>query len=369
MDVFPIIFEPILKQRIWGGRRLADQLGKSLPDDEAYGESWEVADLEEDQSMVRGGPVAGRTMGALVRDWGKELLGRAELIDGRFPLLIKFLDANESLSVQVHPDEAMAKRLGGDVRVKHEAWYILHADEKGCIYRGLREGVTQESFRRAIEEGSAAEMLNRIPVKRGQCFYLPSGTVHALGAGVLVAEVQTPSDITYRVYDWDRVDASTGQPRELHIDHAMECIDFSHAPIQGEQRSHVVSVWTAVTQLVKCPSFVIEQVRMAEGVEQPIPYAELVVWMVIEGRGSVRCRGLEEPLSFKVGDTVVLPAGLKDGHLKAESDLVWLEVTLPVRGESGSVPKLGADALREVTQPRYINIGNLGGVSNEGEDA
>ena len=338
MKPCPLIFEPIFKPKIWGGRRLEALLSKSLPEGALIGESWEIADLEDDASRVVRGPAKGKTLADLLRDWGADLMGRVELFEGRFPLLIKFLDASQSLSVQVHPDEAMAKRLGGNVRVKHEAWYIVDATKDGCIYRGVRDGVDKAALSDAIAGGTVASLLNRIPVRKGHCYYLPSGTLHALGAGVVVAEVQTTSDITYRVYDWDRVDPATGTPRELHIERALECVSFDDAAIVvGEQRSHVASVWTAVTRLVTCASFIIERVRMVEGVEQEFCYQEPVVWIVLEGRGQIPHAGMDEPTTFERGDTVLLPAALEGGRVKTEDDCMWLEVTVPV---PSSLPNL-----------------------------
>ncbi len=333
MNVVPLVFEPILKPKIWGGRRLETVLGKRLPPGVAVGESWEIADLEEDQSVVRFGPAKGRRLGELVKDWGADLLGRAPPVDGRFPLLIKFLDAADTLSVQVHPDDAMAARLGGSVRVKHEAWYVLDATPDGFIYRGVRDGVERHAFQRAVREKTVEASLRRLRAKTGHCFYLPSGTVHALGAGVLVAEVQTPSDITYRVFDFDRVESSTGRPRTLHIDEAMECMHFEPVPAECETPQHVASLWTSVTSLVRCPSFVIERVRMVEGVEQVIPYEEMMIWMVLEGSGEVHCKALGEPLRFQRGDTVLLPAALKDARVRTLAPSLWLEVSVPVESE------------------------------------
>ncbi len=330
MNPHPLIFEPILKPRIWGGRRLAPCLNKKVPNDQAIGESWEVADLEEDQSVVRTGSMRGKTLGEMVQTWGDDLLGRAKLIDGRFPLLIKFLDAAQPLSIQVHPTRAVADRLGGSVRIKNEAWYVIDADPNAWILRGAHEGVNESAIRQAVAEGRIESVLNRIPARPGHARYLPSGTIHALGPGVLVAEVQTPSDVTYRLHDWARLDPATGQPRELHVCEALDSIrldaDFSSA----EQPQHVASVWTSITSLIRCESFVIERVRIAEGVEQPIPYEEMVVWIVLEGSGRIECKGQDEPLAFGVGDTVILPAAIKDGRVKVHDRSMWLEVTIPI---------------------------------------
>jgi mannose-6-phosphate isomerase len=329
MKPCPLVFNPIFKPKIWGGRRLEALVGKALPGDERIGESWEVADLEDNQSVVARGPAAGRTLGELVKKWGTALVGDAALFDGRFPLLIKYLDASENLSVQVHPDRAMAARLGGRVRVKNEAWYILDAEPGACIYRGLVDGVDRESFARAIADGVCDSLLNRIEVRRGQCYYLPSGTVHAVGGGVTLAEVQTPSDVTYRVFDWNRIDPASGVGRELHVTAGLDCINFGDQRIDGETRSHVASVWTTVTRLTACESFIIERVKMVEGLDQDIPYAQLVIWMVLAGRGTVTFDGGSDRFEFGGGDTVVLPAGLEGAKLAVHEDCTWLEVTAP----------------------------------------
>jgi mannose-6-phosphate isomerase len=329
--VYPLIFEPIFKPKLWGGRRLQVQLGKRLPGHEPIGESWEIADLDDDRVTVANGPWKGKTLSDTLKDWGAELTGRAELIEGRFPLLLKFLDAADTLSIQVHPTAAVATRLRGRVRVKHEAWYVVDADTMGFIYRGFKPGVDANLILNALRNGDLESLLLRIPVRKGHCYYLPSGTVHALGAGVLVAEVQTPSDTTYRLYDWDRVDPATGHKRDLHIDEAIECIDFDPPIADAERKQHVASVWTAVTSLVRCDAFVLERVRMVEGVEQPIPYAEMVIWMVLEGGGEIIYDGPASPTTFRAGDTMLLPAALKNGRVKTSTASMWLEITLPIK--------------------------------------
>ncbi|MCH8147362.1 MAG: class I mannose-6-phosphate isomerase [Planctomycetes bacterium] len=358
MDVYPLIFEPIIKPKIWGGRRLETALGKPLPPDGSFGESWEVADLEDDQSRVAQGPAQGKTLSELVTSWGEDLIGRAPLFDGRFPLLIKFLDARDTLSVQVHPDEAMAARLGGRVHVKHEAWYVIDADDKGFIYRGVREGVNRSTLEKAIAAQDVESVLNRIPVRKGHCFYLPSGTIHALGAGVTVAEVQTPSDITYRVYDWNRIDPSTAEPRELHLEQALSCISFDTAPFDGEQPRHVASVWTAVTSLVRCDSFVIERVRMVGGVDQGVLTEEFAIWIVLDGRGSVVCAGRDEPVKFQRGDTLLIPAALKEGRVQTFEDSMWLEIKVPVASSLTGFERPDRGAYEESSPFVPLNVPN-----------
>ncbi len=347
--VYPLIFEPILQPRIWGGRRLQSVLGKRLPEGRPIGESWQVADLEHAQSVVACGPMRGRTLPELVRLWDKDLIGRAELIDGRFPLLIKFLDAQEILSVQVHPDRATAQRLGGSTRIKNEAWYVIDATDDAFIYHGLRENVDAVQLQRALRDGRVEELLRRVPVSKGHCYYLPSGTVHALGGGVLVAEIQTPSDVTYRLYDWDRVDQATGLKRELHIEEALASAAFTSS--EAEQRpEHAASLWTSTTSLCRCESFVIERVRMADGVEMEIPYAEMVIWIVLEGRGTISCEGSSTPTSFGVGDTIVLPAGMKKGRVRTAANCMWLEVTVPIESSLAHHERLEREARTSPTR-------------------
>ncbi|UCE60495.1 MAG: class I mannose-6-phosphate isomerase [Phycisphaerales bacterium] len=351
MDVYPLIFEPIFRRKIWGGCRLDTNLHKRLPEGEPTGESWEIADLEDDQSVVANGPAKGTTLGELVQSWATDLVGHAPLFEGRFPLLIKYLDANDTLSVQVHPDEAMARKLGGRVRVKNEAWYIIDTTDDGFIYRGVREGVSADVFKGAIESQDLEAVLKRINVKKGQCYYLPSGTIHALGAGVLVAEVQTPSDITYRVYDWNRVDPTTGAPRELHLQQALQCISYDTRPIAGESVEHVANVWATVTKLVRCESFAIDCVRLTEGLDQEVSTGEFLIWMVLEGNGVVTCNTLAEPTTFTAGDTVLLPAGLKQTKVQTHSDCIWIEVAYPIPSSPTGFGDPRAGALEQPVSP------------------
>ena len=239
-EPYPLTFEPILKEKVWGGRRLA-RYGKALPEGTLVGESWEVADLAETsasgggggeaRSVIATGSLAGRTLHDAMEAWGARLLGSARpAADGGFPLLVKFLDAREHLSVQVHPSPEYARSHPG-AHLKTECWYVLEADLGSVIYKGVKRGVSQEDFERALRRGDGegvVVLLEAVPAVPGECHNLPSGTVHALGAGVLVAEVQTPSDTTFRVYDWAKEYGRAG--RDLHVEQAMACIDFRPAP-------------------------------------------------------------------------------------------------------------------------------------------
>ncbi len=340
--LYPLIFTPIYKSKVWGGRTLASALGRTLPGDEKHpiGESWELADLPHtspsggggspERSIIASGPLAGQTLHHAIERFGERLLGRLRLTDsGDFPLLVKFLDARENLSVQVHPSPAYA-RTHPEAHLKSEAWYILQAQPGAVIYKGVHENVRPEDFRRAVEandEKALLAMLIAVPVKAGDCHFLPSGTCHALGAGILVAEVQTPSDTTFRVYDWGR----TG--RELHLDQALECIDFAPPDTtSAEKRTHIAGMFTTVSRLIHCDHFRIEKVRMIEGYQQEIPYDQPAVWMVLQGRGTIDPHNGAAPVEFQRGQTLLIPAHMQDAMLSLHEDTVWLETTFPQAG-------------------------------------
>jgi len=336
--LYPLKFEPIYKEKVWGGRRLA-RLGRDLPGKEntPIGESWELVDLGETsvsgggggsaRSIIANGPLADTGLHDAAHRFGAAMLGRLDLTDtGDFPILLKFLDANENLSVQVHPSAAYAAGHP-ETHLKSEAWYIVDADPGAAIYKGVREGVTPEQFRNAIERNDAAafeELLIKVPVKVGDCHYLPSGTCHALGGGILVAEVQTPSDTTFRVFDWGR------SGRELHIEPALECIEFGPPRTDRyEQRSHIAGVHTTVTKLVHCEHFRIEKIRMSEDYEQELPYDQPAVWMVLAGQGTITPHNGAAAVDFHRGETLLIPANLSDATIKLHEDTTWLEVTFP----------------------------------------
>jgi mannose-6-phosphate isomerase len=332
MNPYPLIFTPIYKPKLWGGHRIFEYFHRQPADSGPIGESWELADLEEDTSLVANGPAGGRTLTDLMSQWGPSLTGRAELFEGRFPLLIKYLDARESLSVQVHPTERVARRLGGRVRVKHEAWYILDCDPGAVIYDGLEPGISKSAFIEAMTTGRVDGVLRKVRVRPGDCYYLPSGTPHALDAGVLVAEIQTPSDITYRTYDWGRTDPTTGKPRELHLEQAVECIDFEKpSPPPMQEPLHLGTMSTVMTRLATCRSFVIDKVNMGSGEEQSISTGGLMAWISLQGRGRIEAWAGADQVEFRPGDVVLLPAGLEEARARAITPVQWLEVTVPNR--------------------------------------
>jgi mannose-6-phosphate isomerase len=262
--------------------------------------------------------------------FGRDLLGAVPLArQGQFPILIKYLDAREDLSVQVHPDQNYAA-AHPDAHLKSEAWYVIQQDHGSRLLKGLTPSATRESFTAAITSGSVESQIQSVKVKPGDCHYLPSGTVHALGAGILVAEVQTPSDTTFRVYDFNRVDPSTGKPRKLHVQEALQCIEFGPANDFDQPRSHVAGPHTTVSQLVDSPYFKLEKVRFSEGVQQAVPYLQPVVWIMLEGTAQIKVDDLKDKVIIRKGDTALLPAAMSNPVLHALTDCVWLEVTFPL---------------------------------------
>jgi mannose-6-phosphate isomerase len=243
--------------------------------------------------------------------------------------LIKFLDAKDDLSVQVHPDEKYAAEHP-DAFLKTEAWYVIQHDAGAKLYKGLTPGTTRETFEKAIKAGTVEQHIEAIDVRPGDCHFMPSGTVHALGAGILAWEVQTPSDTTFRVYDFNRVEASTGKPRKLHVEQALACIDFSGKPAPKQPRSTVSGKYSTVSRLVTSPYFILDKVRMKAGIDEPLPYQQPVVWTMLEGEADVSVKGLAEPVTIARGETVLLPARMNDPRIKTVSECVWLEVTFPV---------------------------------------
>jgi mannose-6-phosphate isomerase len=223
-SLYPLTFKPIFKERVWGGRGLEKLYHKALPPGAKIGESWEISDRPGDESVISNGPLAGKDLRWLMEHHERELLGKARSQNGRFPLLIKLLDAEDRLSLQVHPPGEKAAALGGEP--KTEMWYIAHAEPGAELFVGLKPGVTPASFEKKLASGAVAECFHRVPVGPGDAMFLPSGRVHAIGAGLVIFEIQQNSDTTYRVFDWNRVGLD-GRPRELHLAQSMASIDFT----------------------------------------------------------------------------------------------------------------------------------------------
>jgi mannose-6-phosphate isomerase len=312
---YPLKFEPIYKRRIWGGQKLREVFNKDIPPLEKIGESWELADLPDDKSVITNGELTGQTLNSAIKKYPKEITGDKNF-SGPFPLLIKFLDAEDILSVQVHPDSQTCRRMGkGDP--KTECWYIIFAAPGAVIYKGLKKGVTKEEFSKAIKKGSVAELLEKVPVEAGQCHFLPAGTAHSIGAGLLIAEIQTPSDTTYRVFDWNRID-DTGKARPLHIEEALESINFNAAgsnfPI------------TTIGRLVDCECFKIDKGHHAKGCETLLSPGKMKTLIILSGSGAILGDD-GASVEFRAGDCLLVPAAY-EGAMQFADDTQYLTVTL-----------------------------------------
>lgn len=315
MKLYPMKCVPIFKPRIWGGQTLKTVFGKALPAGEEIGESWELADLPNDKTVIANGPFQGRKLVEIVQEY-PELITGARDFPSPFPLLIKLLDAQDVLSVQVHPDPETCRRMGRG-EPKTECWYIIDAQPGAVIYKGMKEKVTREQFARAIEDGTTADLLAKIPVEPGQCHFLPAGTAHAIGGGLLIAEIQTPSDTTYRVYDWDRVDHA-GQPRQLHIQEALESIHFD---VTADQ----LPVGTT-GRLVDCEYFKVDKGHRSKGNQLLLARGQMRTLVVLSGGGTIQAAQMDS-VDFTAGDCLVVPAAY-DGAATFSADTEYLTVTL-----------------------------------------
>jgi mannose-6-phosphate isomerase len=323
----PLRFKPLLRPLVWGGRRLGEMLGKTLPDDQPYGESWDVSDHASHSSCVADGPLAGVTLRQLMTERRGELLGAAAERYKVFPWLIKWLDAHDWLSVQVHPDDIKVKRWWPGEGGKTEAWFVVDALPGSKIYAGLQPGVDEKSLRTALAAGTVAECLHSFVPRPGDCVFLPAGTVHAVGGGVLMAEVQQTSDATFRLFDWNRRDAQ-GMSRTLHVEEALACIDWRQRPVKPV---HGVAFSTTVAAsrpqvLASCQYFDLEIRRES----QPFSVGgqgRLQVLMPVAGHGVLTTPDGGETLA--AGQAWVLPASAAAERCLPEDTLAFLLCTLP----------------------------------------
>lgn len=313
--IYPLKFKPIYKRRIWGGQKLREVFGRQLPQGEKIGESWELADLPDDKSIVANGTLAGQNLSELLKKFPLEITGNADF-KGPFPLLVKLLDAQDILSVQVHPDQSSCLRLGTG-QPKTECWYIISARPGAFIYKGLKKGVTKPKFIEAIERGNLADLLVKVPVAAGQCHYLPAGTVHSIGAGLLIAEIQTPSDTTFRVFDFNRFDEN-GKSRPLHIEQALESIHFA----QAGQKLPV----TTEGRLAESEFFTIDKCRQNAGSEQVLPQGQMKILLFVAGSGTINCENIPD-VEFGSGDCLLIPAACR-GVMKFAEDTQYLLVRI-----------------------------------------
>lgn len=312
-SLYPLTFDPILKSILWGGRRLGTLLNKPLTGDAPIAESWEISDHREDVSRVNAGPLAGMSLRELVQTRGEELLGRnrgasSQRRGAQFPLLVKFLDANDVLSVQVHPNDEQGQRLAND-NGKTEAWVIMHADPGSLIYAGLRSGVTRGTFADALSSGAVEPLLHRFEAKPGDCIFIPAGTVHAIGRGIVLAEIQQMSDATFRVFDWGRT-GPDGLPRKLHLEEALESTDFDRGPVNPVLPRSEPIVGGTRERLVTSPYFAIERLTL-HGPSEIGRDDRFTILIGLEGNVSIEHAEGSVAVALNFGQTALLPAAIE----------------------------------------------------------
>lgn len=311
MSQSPITFEPLYKTRVWGGRQLASLYQRPLPDEQPYGESWEVVDREEDQSVVTSLNYAGKTLNELWKNHREEVFGSGLPESERFPILIKILDCQDDLSIQVHPPAELAPSLKGEP--KTEMWYLAGAEERASLYIGFKGGVTRAQFEQSIHDGTVADYVHRINPQIGESIFIPSGRLHAIGGGNLIFEIQQNSDTTYRVFDWNRMGLD-GQPRELHIEESLASIDFEDfEPAMDTPQGQT---------LARCEYFQTDEIELAASEMIGNPDADsFAIIAVVRGQ-------LKSPETMHgPGDFLLMPRGA--APLLATEETTLLQITLP----------------------------------------
>jgi len=318
---YPLTFHPVFMQRLWGGTRIQEVFGKTLPAGELIGESWEITDRPEAVSVIANGPWAGRDLRWLMQEHRDALLGPVPPCDDRFPLLIKILDARQDLSVQVHPPARIAASLKGEP--KTEMWYVVNSDPEARLYAGLKSGIDRRSFETHLSQGTVAECLHTLEAHAGDALFLPSGRVHAIGKGYLLFEVQQNSDTTYRVFDWNRVDTN-GQPRQLHVEASLASIDFEdHEPHLITSR-YSRSPTYKIRYLVHDPLFNVDACRVKRGLRFHLRSEGPQILGLIKGRLEIAGGG--QTVLLQPGQFVLLPADLERATLEAQTQVEFLHI-------------------------------------------
>ncbi|QBA63574.1 type I phosphomannose isomerase catalytic subunit [Muriicola soli] len=304
--LYPLKFNPILKERLWGGTKLAEQLHKPSTSD-ITGESWELSGVKGDVSEVSNGEFRGATLNELIERWGPELLGKSviEQFGKEFPILIKFIDAKQDLSIQLHPNDELAKSRHNSFG-KTEMWYIMDADEDANLIVGFNQPMTREKYIESIENKTLLQYMNYEKVEAGDTFFINTGKIHAIGAGVLLAEIQQTSDVTYRVYDFDRRDKD-GNLRELHTDLALDAIDFKQ---KDDFKVKYERTANKINPMVSCPYFKTNFMELQSDLTQNTAERDsFTIYMCVEGRAEIANEAGSE--SIRNGETILLPANSK----------------------------------------------------------
>lgn len=320
MIPYPIQFEPILKERIWGGTKLKTYLNKPITSKNT-GESWEISAVENDVSVVSNGFFKGKSLNELINDFPEQVLGTKvfEQFGKQFPLLFKYLDAREDLSIQVHPNDELAAKRHNSFG-KTEMWYVMQADDEARLIVGFKEKSSSEEYIQHLENKTLLNILDTKKVKKGDVFFLETGTVHAIGAGTVIAEIQQTSDITYRLYDFDRVDAN-GNARELHVDLALEAINYDKVEAQKEY----LKIENTSNEVVDCSYFTTNFIPLNGNLNVNKNQNSFTVYMCVDGDFELILN--EEKCNYKKGDTVLIPASLTDFQLSGKGSLLEIYIS------------------------------------------
>jgi mannose-6-phosphate isomerase len=322
MELYPLKFEPIFHYRIWGGQNLKNVLNKSYTGD-SIGESWEISAVPESETQVSSGIYKGKTINQLSAEFKESFLGDSvyKALGTEFPLLIKFIDSKTPLSIQVHPDDQLAKERHNSLG-KNEMWYIMPSEKDASITVGFKEETNSQSYKEHLTNDTLTDALNTISVKEGDAFYIPTGRVHAIGAGVMLAEIQQSSDITYRIYDYNRVDASTGKKRELHTELAATAIDFK---MQKNYETPYDRVVNQNNQLIWSPYFKTNFLSLTATFERDLSSIDsFVIYMCVKGQATLSYNEVDYQLNM--GETILLPAAIQSISLSVDSSADLLEI-------------------------------------------
>ncbi|MCC6511864.1 MAG: class I mannose-6-phosphate isomerase [Pirellulaceae bacterium] len=318
---YPLRLIPTFRNYIWGGRKLATHLNKSLPDAGIWAESWEVVDHPEHDSQIANGPLAGQSLGSVMRDHPAWLIGQAQAVADRFPLLLKYLDCNRVLSVQVHPDDDYALRMTPPDLGKTEAWYIIHAEPGAVLYAGLKPGFDAQTLGQAIAAGQTAQCMHVIEPEPGDCIFIPAGTVHALGAGLIVAEIQQSSNTTFRLYDWDRVD-HLGQSRPLHVRESLATIDYASGPRQRQTPQRTSQ--SGRVRLVECDKFRFDRIS---NIDQCVTGGDGQFHILTVPTGQVTIQSGNASETLTTGQSILLPASIGPCQVTLAPNTILLEAS------------------------------------------
>lgn len=327
--LYPLSFRPIFKEKIWGGEKIRTVLGKDFSPLSNCGETWELSGVQGNVSQVENGPLAGKLLSELIERYQEDLLGTRvwETYGSEFPLLVKFIDANQDLSIQVHPDDTLAEARHQS-KGKTEMWYIFQADDQASLIAGFNQEVDRDTYQKYFEQGKLMDILNREQVEAGDVFFLPAGRVHTIGKGLLLAEIQQTSDITYRIYDFDRVDAD-GNKRELHVEQALDAIDYA---FYDEYKTSYPTKANESVELVQSPYFSTYRLEATKTIFRDYTHLDsFVILVCVGGEAQGWVEGTGQPFKMKLGDVYLIPAVLPGFRLQPKGSCTLLEAWIPAQ--------------------------------------